>query len=108
MNWNNDAGPRRVKPVQQAIQNLMNEARTFDEVWPDGTRFSFTQIFGGWRGDVSAQLNEIGERYGWTITVANMRQIQADLEAALVVARQNRPVQEKHSGAVINHGPVQA
>lgn len=94
--WTNaDAGPRQVKDLQRAVSALSWEGRT--SVHITGTiggpeyRSTLTEPFGTIRPDVAEALDEIGSRWGWRVTRANIREVIAAYTEATVTARSTRP-----------------
>lgn len=104
MKWtldsNNPVGPIQVNRFNKAIGKFRSEHNTGKEKWGviggEEHEMSFVSIFGGGsREDVTKASNEIGERYGWTVSKANVNQIIADIEAAMPALIAARPVKDK-------------
>jgi hypothetical protein len=95
--WANEsAGPRVVKDVERALGKLMSEGRTHTELYGvKGGRESesaLMEMFGPVRAEVQKLADELGEKYGWKVTKANAREVQAAATAALAEAVRSRPV----------------
>jgi len=88
--WVSSAGPRQTAAVEKAIKALR---------WRGKTSLVLSGIVGGneWRSEVVRGLigaevcpaareaeQEIGERFAWTITAANYREIETALQSATV------------------------
>lgn len=67
---------------------------------------SFLVIYGGGRrDDVTAAQTQIGEKYGWTVTKANVNQVIADFAAAMPALKAGRPCE---LAGVVAACPVEA
>ena len=92
MQWVNNAGPRRVKPVTELLDAIKWEARTYSEIGYDGSKHSYTELFGSSRSEVVQRVESVKEKYGGNITVKNLPEIKADLESVLAWATETRPI----------------
>lgn len=99
MKWTTTAGPRQTKQVEQAIKDLTWAGKTYTEVngvvGGEEHRSTYMNLFGGGREDVSAKLQEIGERFGWSITIANHKEIIAACVEATAWAKSTIPEIDK-------------
>lgn len=97
--WQNvDAGPRQVKDLNKAAYDLRAEGQTHDEIsgvtGVSEHRTSYLSMMGPVRAEVAALAAAIGDRHGWKVTRAAVRDIIAEYEAALPEARKSRPVED--------------
>lgn len=96
----NPPGPIQVKKFNRAMSSIATEHNTKREKWGviggEEHESCMVSIFGvNRRDDVTKVQVEIGERYGWTVTKANVNQIIAEMEAALPELSKNRPCEDK-------------
>lgn len=102
--WTADAanppGPIQVNKFNKVHGKFRMEHNTRREKWGviggDEHESCICSIFGvGNRPDVTAAQVEIGQRFNWTVSRANVGEVTAAMEAALVVLAANRPVDDK-------------
>lgn len=85
--WTTSAGPRQTKAVKEAMSKLTGRGRSVRQLWGvkgvDEHESTMMAIFGPTSAACNAALEEIGERFEWTITRDNCREVEAAfLEAA--------------------------
>ena len=103
--WTNtNAGKIQCNRFNEAWGKLCTEHNTHVEQWGivGGEEHSSTYVslFGiGNREDVTAVQQQIGEKYQWTLTADNTKQVCADILAALPALAANRPVADKRKTA---------
>lgn len=100
-----DAGPRMIKQVNEALQEITRQHSVMKELsgvkgQKEGLHaereYCFWQLFSGIRRpDVAAAWLRIGEKYGWTVTKANYKDILATVQTELVELAKNMPVVDK-------------
>lgn len=95
----NPPGPIQVNRFNKALNKLSHEHNTGRELWGviggEEHEMSFFSVFGGGRRDDVAKVQgEIGERYGWTVSKANINAIVAEMEAAMPALIAGRPVKD--------------
>jgi len=97
--WETQAGPRQTKAVEHAIKDLNWAGR--GEITLTGIigkpeteqRSTHVLLLGGTVCDAAQTAkNEIGERYGWTITSSNYKNIVEDITAAIPAVKSMLPV----------------
>lgn len=81
MKWSSTAGPRQTKAVNQAINNLTWRGRSYRQITDHGECI-LTRPFAPPSEACTRAAEEIGERYGWSITRDNYRAVVAAMEAA--------------------------
>lgn len=97
--WQSTAGPIQTKRVNEAIQALSWEGKTFTELsgvkGGEERSYSFTSPFGGIRQDATDAITALAEKFDYTVTRENYQAIVAAAAEALAVLKQNRPVDDK-------------
>jgi len=97
--WITTAGPRQTKKVNEALNDIKREGRTFEKingvVGGEERRYAYMEIFGRVRPEATAAMVEIGERFGWAVTPMNHMQIVAACEAAIETLKASRPVTDE-------------
>lgn len=97
--WDNQAGPRRVKPIRDLLHAISDETRTCVEISPNGDRFTYMHLFGATRSDLYEKTEAVRTRFGGVLTVGNLPEVKAALEAILAEAIETRPVVDKRKPA---------
>lgn len=99
--WASRAGPRQTKAVDKALRALLWEGKSRDEITGviggEEHRSTLTGIFGDARPECWTELNALGQRFGWTITRDNCREIVAAVEEATARLAESRPVDDKRT-----------
>jgi hypothetical protein len=95
--WTSTAGPRQTKAVNQALSKLQWEGKAHRELSGTigGEEHSaiLTPMFTGTLSPACIEsMQTIGNKYGYTVTRDNYRQIEADCIAAIERVRANMPV----------------
>lgn len=95
----NPPGPIQLKRFNDALGKVKWEHNTFEEktgiVGVSESSHFFTVLFGvNCREDVVKVQQELGEKYNWMVSRANVVAIVADIEAALPALQKNRPVKD--------------
>ncbi len=96
----NPPGPIQVNRFNKAMRAISSEHNTMRERWGvigvQEHEACMTAIFGaGRREDVAKVQQEIGKKYDWTVSKANVNTIIAAMESALPALCENRPVKDK-------------
>lgn len=99
---NSGAGPVQVKRFNHALSELNWENNTYVEltgVIGLSERSSVCSMLGGrdTRADVTAAQESIGERFNWTVTKENVKDILKALAEALATVQTNRPVHDNRT-----------
>lgn len=96
--WTSTAGPIQTKKVNEALKAISQEGQTHRELsgvknadGTGGTANSFWSPFGGTREDAKKALNEIAERFNWTVTRENHAQIIVAAQEAVAELFKTRP-----------------
>lgn len=97
--WVNvSAGPRQVKDFNAAVAKLRGEGKTHTELYgiigQTERSSALMSMCGPVRPEVIALDDEITAKHDGKVTRENVRSIIADYEAALVTARESRPVED--------------
>lgn len=100
--WTSTAGPRQVKQVKSAFGDLRMEHATYIQLagvkGVDERQMVLVSLFSGeTREDVTKAQEELAERYGYEITRENCKAIVADVAAALVTLKANRPIKDERT-----------
>lgn len=100
----NPPGPIQVNKFNKVHGKFRMEHNTRRERWGviggEEHESCMCSIFGvGNRPDVTAAQVEIGQRFNWTVSRANVGEVTAAMEAALVVLAANRPVDDNRKTA---------
>jgi hypothetical protein len=86
------------KAVNQAWQAVSWESKTYVEligvVGGQESRYVTTAPFGESRSDVTPALEDIGERYEWTLTPENYKRVIAELDTLKRRFEESRPVKD--------------
>jgi len=84
------------KAVNKALSAVTWEGRTRVEltgvVGQQEHRSVLTEVFGTVRADVADGLNDVGERYEWTLTPENYKRVIAELDTLKRRLEESRPV----------------
>ena len=99
--WMNEAGPRQTKAVNDAINNLFAEGRTYTElsgvIGKDEHTFNLMNLFGPCRQEVLDLHAKIQEAFNGWIRPDNYRSIVEAYERAREEAKKTRPVIDKRT-----------
>lgn len=79
--WTSSAGPRQTKAVSEAINKLNWRGKTQLHITDHGQHES-TPFCGAVSEDCQTAMQQIGERFAWTVTRENYREVVAAFEAA--------------------------
>lgn len=99
--WTSTAGPIQTKRVNEAMKKLSWERRSYTEksgiLGGEERSHSYTSLGGpsAPRPEIDEALLKIGERFNYTVTRENYKDIVAALETALEHAQAARPVIDK-------------
>jgi hypothetical protein len=96
-------GPRQIKRVNDLLakirwehNNYVSLKRQFDGVNFHEDRTTYNNLFGvNCRADLLEKVNALKARYQGTITVANLKEIEGELQEILEWAQKNRPVKDE-------------
>lgn len=96
--WSGTLGPRMAKAVNQAWGAVQWEAKTYVEligvVGGQESRYVLTAPFGESRAEVGEALEDIGNRYEWTLTPENYKRVIAELDTLKRRFEESRPVKD--------------
>ena len=94
-----DLGPIQVKKVNKAFSALHSEGKTYTEltgvVGGETHEWALTDVMGPVRPEVAEAHRELGERFGWTVTRANHKDVIEAAARAAEAAKASRPVVDK-------------
>lgn len=93
--WTATTGPRQTKAINQAFSAVNWEAKTIVElsgVVGNEFRSVVTPMFGAARPDATEGLEDIGNRYEWTLTPENYKRVIAELDTLRRRLEESRPV----------------
>lgn len=100
-----ETGPRKVKPVLQALQALVRAEHEHIELTGTVGGVEHSTVlwspFGGGPGNVKARelYEAIGERFAWTITDTNRHALEQAAREALPLAQAGRPTIDRRQSA---------
>lgn len=83
--WTSSAGPRQTKQVNEALRSLNTRGKTCRElsgiIGGEEHSWSFVNVFGGVSKACAEAWKRLGDKWDWTITRENFKQIIAEAEA---------------------------
>ena len=94
-----DLGPIQAKKVNKAFSALHSEGKTYTEltgvVGGETHEWALTDVMGPVRPEVAEAEWDLGERFGWTVTRANHKDVIEAVAQATEKAKASRPVVDK-------------
>lgn len=101
--WQSTAGPIQTKKVQEALKAIMQEGRTFEELYGvtgvDEHRSCMYSPFSPPRPETNDAWKQVGDKFAWNITRENYQQVIAFAAEAVEGLKKSRPVTDKRRSA---------
>jgi hypothetical protein len=97
--WTGTAGPIQTKKVNEALSKLRWEANTYTElrgvIGGEERSSTLTELCADPRPDYAATVQEVGDRFNWTVTRENYLAVIEAVHAATEKLKATRPVRDQ-------------